>query len=256
MIDVSGIVIEIDEIVLSLKKEILLKDVCHKILRQHIVDEAAQARNITITPEDIQVEADRLRHEYHLQKASDTLAWLEEQLVTMEDWEAGIRDRLLLQKLTECLFNQNVESFFAQNRLDFERALVYQIIVPYAQLAQEIFYEIEEEEISFYEAAHLYDVDPKRRYGCGYEGELYRWSLKPDISALVFGADPKKVIAPVQTEQGYHLLMVEEFLSAELTPELHQEILQKLFKEWLDAEFNHFLHNQPPSIIEDEATGL
>ncbi len=253
MVNVAGIFINPEEIISFLRKDMLIKEACHKILYQKIINETAEARNLAITAQAIQVEADRLRHEHHLQKAADTLSWLDSQLVTPEDWEEGIRDRLLAQNLAESLFNQDVESFFAQNRLDFERVLVYQIIVPYAQLAQEVFYQIEEEEISFYEAAHLYDIDPSRRHRCGYEGELYRWSLKPDISALVFGSDPKEVIGPVPTEQGYHLLMVEEFLPAELTPAVHEEILQKLFKEWLEAEFKHFLHNQPfPTITVQE----
>ena len=256
MVNVAGIFINPEEIIDFLRKDMLIKETCHKILYQKIINETAQTRSLTVTAQAIQEEAERLRHEYHLQKASDTLSWLDSQLVTSEDWEEGIHDRLLAQKLAESLFGQAVQSFFAQNRLDFERVLVYQIIVPYAQLAQEIFYQVEEEEISFYEAAHLYDVDPNRRHRCGYEGELYRWSLPPDISALVFGADPKAVIGPVQTEHGYHLLVVEEFLPAELTAVVHQEILQKLFNEWLEAEFKHFLHNQPSSTIEIQETGL
>jgi hypothetical protein len=37
-------------------------------------------------------EADRLHHEYPLQKISDTLSWLNSQLMTPENWEEGTRD--------------------------------------------------------------------------------------------------------------------------------------------------------------------
>lgn len=234
-----------EEIVSFLKKNIQFKELCQKMLEQKIIKQAAQERGLTVTSEEIQVEANRLRREKRLEKASDTLAWLAEQMIIPDDWEAGICDRLLAQKLAECIFAKEVEKFFAQNRLDFEQVLLYQIIVPYENLAQELFYQIEEEEISFYEAAHLHDIDEKRRHHCGCEGKLYRWSLTPDIAAVVFSAEPRELMGPLQTEQGHHLLMVQEFIPAELTSERYQEILNNMFKQWLASELNYMLHNQP-----------
>jgi parvulin-like peptidyl-prolyl isomerase len=245
MADLSRASVELDEIIGFLKKDIQYKDVCQKILEQRIINQAAQERGLTVTTEEIQADANRLRREKRLEKASDTLAWLAEQMISPEDWELGIRDRLLAQKLAEHIFAKDVEKFFAQNRLDFEQILLYQIIVPDEKLAQELFYQIEDEEISFYEAAHLYDLDEKRREQCGCEGKLYRWSLKPDLAAVVFSAQPGEVIGPLQTEQGHHLLMVQEFIPAELTSQRHQEILDNMFKQWLASELNYMLHNQP-----------
>lgn len=165
-------------------------------------------------------------------------------MINPDDWEAGIRDCLLAQKLAEILFAKEVEKFFAENRLDFEQVLLYQIVVPFEKVAREILYQIEEQEISFYEAAHCYDIDEKRRYQCGYEGKVYRWNLKPDIAAEVFNAQPGAVVGPLQTEQGSHLLMIEEFIPAQLTPERYQEIRDRMFKEWLASELNYTIHNQ------------
>lgn len=237
--------VEPDEIIIFLKKDIQFKEVCQKILEQKIIDQAAQERGLTVTPEEIQVEADRLRREKRLEKASEALAWLAEQMITPEDWEAGMRDRLLAQKLAEHIFSKDVEKFFAQNRLDFEQILLYQIIVSSEKFAQELFYQIQEQEISFYEATHLYDIDEKRRQQCGCEGKLYRWSLKPDIAAVVFSAQLGEVIGPLPTEQGHHLFMVQEFIPAELTSQRYQEILDKMFKQWLASELNYMLHNIP-----------
>jgi hypothetical protein len=93
-----------------------------------------------------------------LEKASETLAWLAEQMITPEDWEAGICERLLSKKLAEYLFAKEVEKFFAQNQLIFQQVLLYKITVLDESLLKKLFYQIEEREISFYEAAHLYDM--------------------------------------------------------------------------------------------------
>lgn len=244
MNSLSQITIVPDEIVNYLKKDIQLREVYQKILYQKIINQAAQERDITVTSEEIQAEADKQRYEKRLEKAADTVAWLTDQMIATDDWEAGIRDCLLAKKLNEHLFAKEAEKFFTQNRLDYEQILLYQIVVPYEKLAQELFYQIEEQEISFYEAAHLYDVDEQRKQQCGYEGKLYRWSLKPDLAAVVFSAQPGEVVGPLKTEQGYHILKVEEFIQAELTPERRQDILNRMFKEWLASELNYMIYNQ------------
>jgi parvulin-like peptidyl-prolyl isomerase len=238
-----SILLEPETVVEFLKREVQIKEVCQKILYKRAIARAAESRDIRVTAEEIQVEADRQRYQNRLESAADTLSWLEEQMITPADWEAGIREALLTQKLAEALFGGEVNRYFTEHRLDFEQILLYKITVPYEQLAQELFYQIEENELSFYEAAHLYEIDQQRRLQCGYEGKLYRWSLSPEIAAMVFGARLGEVIGPFKSEQIYVLLMVEEFVAAELTPAIHQEIVSRLFREWLDSELNYLIHH-------------
>ena len=235
--------IESSEIIKLLRKERQLKPFCQQVLQKKVIDKAADERGLTVTPEELQVAGDKLRREKRLEKASDTIAWLAEQMISVEDLEAGICDRLLWQKLAEHLFDKDVEKIFVQSKLQFDQIILYQIIVANVQLAQEIFYEIQEGEISFFDAAHLYDIDETRRNLCGCEGKVYRWALKPDIAVAVFSAKPGEVIRPIETERGYHLFMVEKFIPAELTPERYQEILHNLFNEWLANEVNYLLYN-------------
>lgn len=245
VIDFQDLQIETKEIVDFLRREMNLKEVCQRIVCEKIIERAAASRNITVTPEEIETEVNKIRHAKRLQKAADTIAWLKEQMLSVDEWEIAIKNHLLAQKLAHNLFEREVESYFAQNRLNFEQLIVYQIVVPYSKLAQEIFYQIEEEEIGFFEAAHLYNTDEQHRYVCGYQGKINRWSCNPDIAAILF-RDPLplgELLGPIQTEQGYHLFKVEEYIKAELTPDRRQEILDKLFKQWLHNEFNYVLHS-------------
>lgn len=243
MKDVSQPLIEASEIIQLLKQELQLKPFCQKLLQKKVIDKAAREQGLTVTPEEIQVVGDQLRREKRLEKAADTIAWLADQMVSVEDLEAGICDRLLTQKLAEHLFSKEVEKNFVQNKLQLDQIILYQIIVTNLQLAREIFYQIQEGEISFFDAAHLYDIDENRRHLCGCEGKVYRWGLKPDIAVAVFSAKPGEVIRPIETERGYNLFMVEKFLPAELTPERYQEILHNMFNEWLANEVNYLLYN-------------
>lgn len=237
------IAIEPEEIVKFLKSEIALKDVYHKILCQKVIHQAAQARGITVTEEEIQTQADRQRREKGLEKASDTLLWLSEQFVTSQDWEVGIYNHLLAQKLAERLFSLEAEKFFHQNSLDFEQVVLYQMLVAYEKLAQEIYYQIEESELSFYHAAYLYDMDDQRRRRCGYEGKVNRGAIQPEIAAFLFSTPPKQLIGPLKTNLGYHLFLVDELIPAELTQQNYQEILHNMFQKWLNMEVDRLLHS-------------
>ncbi|MGV0024456.1 foldase protein PrsA [Phormidesmis priestleyi] len=233
--------VALDDVVNYLKKSVQLKEIYQKVLYQKVIDQTAQAKGITVTQDEIQTEGDRFRRESRLEKASDTLAWLEDQMITVEDLEAGIRDRLLTKKLSHTLFDQEVKAAFVQHRSDFDQVFLYQIIVSEQTVAQELFFQIEEREISFFEAAHLYNQDETLRQNCGYAGKLYRWNLKPDVSAAVFNARSGELLEPLKTDQGYHLLWVKEFLPAQLTPEIYQEILDGMFSTWLFNELRHLL---------------
>jgi parvulin-like peptidyl-prolyl isomerase len=238
-----------EKVVTFLKGNVQYKDICSSILHQKIINQTAIAKGIVVAPEEIQAEVDGFRLKNHLEKTSDTLAWLSEQMITPEEWEFGITKRLLAQKLANHLFAKDVERIFAQSRINFDRVLLYQIIVNDEALAQELFYQIEEEEISFYLAAHLYDIDEQRRQKCGYEGEIDRYNIHPDIAPIVFGAEVDKVTYPIKIDRGYHLLMVEKFIHAELTPQRYQMILDKLFEDWLNNEQNYLVYGSAEDIF-------
>lgn len=239
-----GLSIDSDQVIRHLKHEVKLKTVYQSILCKQIIEKASQERGVTVEPEEVQAEADQFRYDHKLESASQTLEWLEDNLLTPDDWEAGIYDQLLKKKLADSLFGKQIEAYFAQSKVQYEQAVLYRILVPYSALAQEIFYQVEEEEISFFEAAHLYNIDEYRRLACGFEGKVSRWQLKPDVAAYVFGAHPREVIGPIQSGHDFELLMVEEFIPAELTNDVRQQISSQLFDEWLESELNHLVYSQ------------
>lgn len=248
MIKFNSLEIPKIEIEKYLKQELQLKQICSRILHQKIIAETASSKNIVVTDQEIEAEANKIRCALHLEKASDTLAWLKENLTDPEEWETAIKNSLLRRKLSQHLFEEAVEPYFAQNRPNFDRFILYQLVVPYEKLAQELFYQVEEEEISFYQAAHLYDIDQQRRYVCGYEGEVHRWDYTADIAAAIFKTPVVigELIGPIRSPQGYHLFRIENYLPAQLTTEIKQEIMNNLFEQWLASELNYLIHSEVP----------
>lgn len=242
MISFGNIAIDSQQIVSLLQRKMQIREICRQETFSRIISIAAQEKGITISDDEVQAEADKCRHDLKLESAKDTLQWLEDQLITPNEWEQGIYDRLLRQKLATHLFKAQVVAYFTQHKLDYEKAIIYRIVVAHAPLAQELYYQITESETSFYQAAHQHDINEKRRFHCGYEGSLSRQDLVPDIAAQVFGSQPKDIIGPNPSEDGYDLLMVEAFVAAELTDTLRQQIISQLFDDWLERELVYLMH--------------
>jgi parvulin-like peptidyl-prolyl isomerase len=231
-----------EDVVHFLKKQFQYRDICRAISSQRLINTVAQSRCLQVSEDEIQQAADTFRHQHSLEQATDTLKWLQEHQVTPDLWEENIHDHLLTQKLSTHLFALEIDRCFAENRANYESAAFYQLVVADKQLAAELFYQIEEAEISFYEAAHLYDIDGQRRQRCGLEGIIPRCKMSPQLAPIIFGAQAQQVTEPLQLEDGYHLIWVEQFLPAALTDEIRQDILQHFFQNWVHSELKHVRH--------------
>lgn len=236
------------QVIQILKQTLQYKSISQDILYQGLVAQVAQERGIVLSEAEVQQAGEQQRSQLRLERAADTLAWLADQQVTPQDWEQGIRDRLLREKLAAHLFTQEAEKRFVENRLSYDRVVLYQIVVPQLELAQELFYRIEAGESNFFDVAYEFDTDPDRRRRSGFEGVIQRWELQPAIATQVFSARAGELAGPIQTNAGYHILWVREFLPAELTDALRQELLQALFQEWLQAELTYRLYHQPEPV--------
>jgi parvulin-like peptidyl-prolyl isomerase len=157
-------------------------------------------------------------------------------------------------KLAQSLFASQVEPFFMAHQLDFTKAAIYEVFLDDRDLAIELFYALQEQEISFSEVARQYLKDVELRRVGGYRGLLARGQLKPEISAAVFAVTPPQILKPIVTASGVHLILVEEIIQAQLTDELRQEILKQLFSAWIKQQIAQLeilpSTNVPPSTVE------
>ncbi len=82
------------------------------------------------------------------------------------------------------------------------------ILVDTEEKAQEIFRSIEQGDVSFEDAAKEYSSCPSNAQG-GDLGEFSRGQMVPEFDQAAFDAELGKVIGPVKTQFGYHLIRVE-----------------------------------------------
>jgi parvulin-like peptidyl-prolyl isomerase len=204
------------------------------IVRRQIVDRHVKEVKIEPTPAELQAAADRFRLNNNLATIEVTEQWLNANLLTLDDFEYIITQNLLAERLAQHLFADRVPEFFYQNSLDYCNATLYEVILEDRNLAMELFYSLQEGDLSFADVAHQYIPDPELRRRGGYIGKIDRKQLRPEISAAVFAAKPPQLIKPIVTAVGVHLIQVEEIVQPQLDERLHQQILTEIFENWLN----------------------
>ncbi|MGH8000101.1 MAG: peptidylprolyl isomerase, partial [Brasilonema sp.] len=191
---------------------------------------------MTVNEEEIQQEGDTLRLEKKLVTAKDTWTWLKTHHLTLKHFEELVRAKILAKKLANHLFTDKVEQVFYENQLDYVAVATYEVVLDDRDLALELFYALQEGEISFQEIARQYIQESELRCAGGYQGIRHRRDFRPEIAAAVFAATPPEMLKPITTSKGVHLVWVEEIIQPQLDEKLRQKIITELFSDWLKQQ--------------------
>ena len=210
-----------------------IPDLVRGIVRRKIISTQVTIAGIEPSALELQQAADRFRLVNHLESAEATNQWLQQLHLSVDDFEEIVTQDLLVNKLAQHLFGDRVEQFFHQNFLDYSAATFYEVILEDRDLAMEIFYSLQEGDLSFADVAHQYIPNSELNRRGGYVGTVSRKQLRPEISAAIFAATPPQLIKPVVTAVGVHLIQVAEIIEPKLDERLYQQILMDMFERWL-----------------------
>lgn len=202
--------------------------------RDALILTVCEQLGITISDEELQAAGDAFRLEHKLLGASETLAWLGQQRISVEDWSQGIRVSLLTKKLKEHLFGEAVDNHYMTNRDDYRRVALSQILVHHLTEALKISQALRVENASFCALALEHSKGKQSQQNAGFVGIRFLAELLPEIGKAVAEAKEGEVVGPIQTKLGYHILRVEKWFAAELN-EVREEVLESLFQGWLQT---------------------
>jgi parvulin-like peptidyl-prolyl isomerase len=232
----QAITITSEDILHQVKLSCKIPSVIEEIVTRKIIADAAAEAGIKVETEELQKAADSIRIMGKLKSADDSWAWLQKHGLSLDDFEEVIYNNVISGKLAQHLFADKVEPFFVEHQLDYAGVVMYEVVLDDEDLAMELFYGIQEDEMSFYEVAHQYIQDTELRRKGGYQGIVRRKELKPEISAAAFAAKPPQILKPILTSIGVHLIWVEELIQPQLDKALAYKIGADLFSEWLKQQ--------------------
>jgi hypothetical protein len=84
-----------------------IPELMHGILQQRVLEVAAQELKLEISEEEIQKGADQFRVANRLETVPATQKWLDDRMLSMEDFEQLITTNLLAPKIAQKMFFDN-----------------------------------------------------------------------------------------------------------------------------------------------------
>lgn len=229
----QSITITNEDILEEVKLSCKIPEITEAIITRKIIEKTAVKAGIKVETEELQKAADKFRLIYQLNSAEDTWKWLKKYSLSLDDLEQIAYTNLISGKLAIHLFADKVEPYFFEHHLDYFGVAMYEVVLDNEDLAIELFYAIQEDEISFSDVAHKYIQDTELRRKGGYRGIVRRKDLKPEVSTAVFAVKSPQLLKPILTSRGVHLIFVEELIQPKLNEKLRTNILSDLFSEWL-----------------------
>ena len=232
----QSITITNEDILQQVKLSCKIPEIVTDIVTLKVIENAVSAAAIKVEIEELQKVADQIRLINKLTSADETWAWLKKHNLSLSEFEEIVYKNVSQGKLVNHLFANKVEPYFFENQLDYVGAVIYEVVLDDEDLAIELFYAIEEGEMSFHDVAYQYIQDKELRRKCGYRGIVNRKDLKPEISAAIFANQSNKVLKPILTSAGVHLILVEEIIQPQLDDKLRYKIMSDLFNQWLKQQ--------------------
>ena len=131
--------------------------------------------------------------------------------------------------------DEEMQAFYKENPQHFEKGETVHakhILVDSEEKAQDIMNKITAGDIYFEDAAKEFSSCPSNVQG-GDLGEFGKGQMVPEFDQAVFAAEVGKVVGPVKTQFGYHLIKVEDKKDASVTPfdEVKEQIRANLLQQ-------------------------
>jgi parvulin-like peptidyl-prolyl isomerase len=233
----QAITISAQDILQQVKLSCQIPSIVEQVVTRKVVRDAAAEAGIKVEAEELQQAADQIRLISKLKTADETWEWLNKNCLSLDDFEEMVYTNVISGKLAQHLFGDKIESWFVEHQLDYAGAVIYEVVLDDEDLAMELFYALQEGEMSFFEIAQQYIQDTELRRRGGYRGVVRRGEMKPEISAAVFAAaKPPQVLKPIVGAKGVYLIWVEEAIQPQLDEKLRYQIISNLFGGWVKQQ--------------------
>jgi putative peptide maturation system protein len=233
---VHGEDLSLHEFLQTLKLNGQLATLLSKAVVDKLVRDLARREGIAVTDRELQQAADQLRARAGLYKAEDTGAWLARNRLSVGDLETLAERTVVQRKLRDKVTQGKVEAFFDANRSRYDRARAAHLVVDSEGLASELLCQIRDEGRDFTELARQHSLHEDSRQAGGRLGLVQRKNLNSAVAEAIFNARPSTVVGPVKTDLGYHLILVQEVLPAQLDDRTADTVKDELFLAWLQEE--------------------
>lgn len=229
------------------------KDALDQLISEKIIESELKKNNITVSDEDTQKELQGMIAQYGGQEQFNAL--LANYGYSIEDFTENIATNLKLKKLLESritITEADMRAYFEQNKENFsveEQVKASHILVDSEAKAKEV-----KEKLAaggdFAELAKEYSIDTGSAPNGGQLGLFPRNTMVKEFEDMAFSLAPGTISEPVKTKYGYHIIKVEEKITAKpavyeenaekIKSTLIEEKLPDVYNTWMEEKYSEY----------------
>lgn len=205
------------------------------LYRSLIIDEAIARWNLE--PEDEIYALDRFCQQNQLTTKEKLVAFLNYYKITDKQLEASAIREIKIEKFKIANWRNQVESYFLNNKASLDRVIYSLIRTKDLGIAQELFFRIQAGEQSFAECAKEYSQGSEAQTS-GLVGPVDLNTPHPTIAKILSTSQLGEVLPPIQLGEWVVILRLEKLIRAQLDDSVQQQIINRLFENWLAEQVN------------------
>jgi len=199
-----------------------------------LIRQYAKKKGITNSDEELQLAADELRYQRGLESVEKLRQWMKANHQTEISLQNAVDGMMLRNKVRGAITDAEIEAYFAEHKLEFDRVELYSCRLESEEKARELLAQVKDEGANFHALTMEHSVDETTRAKAGYVGLLSRSEVASEIEAIVFKAVPGTIGGPFKTEKGWNLFKVASIQKASLENSrdtIRQQIFTRLIAQ-------------------------
>ena len=242
VLEIEGRAFTAEELALLLAKYQMLP----KLGQEIIVDRAV--RNVVCTEEEQDRAYQQLCQQYQLTEEEQIQMWLNKHGMTQEQLKDLAIKRLKIEKYKQKIWGNKVEAHFLKRKSQLDRVVYSLIRTDRAELAQELYFRIQEGESAFQQLAMEYSEGSEAQTG-GLIGPVEVNAPHPRIAQILSTSKPGQLIPPTRVGEWIVIIRLENFISAKLDDQMRHRMLDEMFRQWLNEQMEQKLSFFPSPVI-------
>ncbi|MDJ0902097.1 MAG: peptidylprolyl isomerase [Xenococcus sp. MO_188.B8] len=204
-----------------------------KLAQEILVDN--EIANIEYTETEYDQAYQQLCQQYQLDTDEKVQTWLERQGMNRENLQTLVTRKIKIEKYKQENWDNKVESYFLKRKAQLDRVVYSLIRVEKAELAQELYFRIQENEGTFRELAMEFSQGAEAQTG-GLIGPVEINAPHPKIAQILNTCQPGDLVPPTRIGEWIVIIRLENFISAKLDPPMRQRMLDEMFRQWLNKQ--------------------
>ncbi len=235
------------------------KEVLDQIIEEKLIEQEGKKLGVSVSDEEVNSMVEAIKARYNLEEKGMEKV-LSEQNISFEEFKEQLKMQLLTKKVLDkyltskiAVTDQEIEKYYIENYGEIspaEEVRISHILIPKnspnaLEEAKRIAELARSEKEDFSKLAKRYSKDQASAPNGGDLGFFRIDQMIEPIAKAIKGIEPGKVVGPVETSAGYHIIKVTgKKTSDEKIPEtVREEIKNTLYRKKLEEQLRTWLND-------------